>query len=596
MAKQFTLTLQNFGGLHLPEAGETPAFENESPDMVNFRITESGQLKLREGFRTLQQKEGSVRALWHGTLLKKTLYIALIGEALYKSTDAFQTIVQVGTLAGKEPVSCLEFREKLYFLTGRDIFVFDGEKLGTLNPYRPLIRIASPPGGGGIPFEDANALTPCVRQTFSPDGTALEFRLTESRVESIDYVLRDGHTLKEGTDYIPQAWEGSVRIFGEHGEEATAAGTENIEIGYTLRYPEFEGVRLCRFGVTYGGDNDTRAFLYGNPNNPAVRYYSGLVEGLPSMEYFPTSNLSLVGDGEEITSIVRHYDRQIIFTPHATYYSYPVTRTDETGKEYTSFPVFTLSAMRGNSVRGLSLLVDNKPLSVTASGLFLWNSTSVRDERNAVCFSERIAPALRESNCRSLRLFLRGAQNELYLVTETGIFVFQYRKNLFYYYEGFLPTQMIEDEACRCFFGTEDGRICILEGCTDDDRPIPAHWKSGALFCQDHAHKKHLHSLTLGLSPESDGTFSLAWYTDNATSRTVAQKTKKPVRFPLFRFDPCNFNAFSFDTSRRTHAVKLRIGAKRFSSISFCLSHPEEKGDLCLTHLVLHGTINDQRI
>lgn len=595
MAKHFNLTLSEFGGLNLPRTGEEPVSENESPDMKNFRITGNGQLKLREGFRTLQKKEGPVRCLWHGTLEAKTLWLALIRDVLYQSTDGFTTLSEVGRIEGEENVSCLEFREKLYFLTGEDILVFDGKTLGNLNPYRPLIRIASPPSGGGVPFEDVNALSPKVRQTFSPDGVAPEFKLAEKRVLSVDYVLRDGRTLKEGEDYETYPQSGLVRIWGENGEDATASGTENIEIGYTLWDYPISGVLSCRHGVTYGGDNDTRAFLYGNPNKPAVRYYSGIVDGFPSMEYFPVSNLSMVGDGEEITSIVRHYDRQIIFTPHATYYSYPVTHTDETGKDYTSFPVYTLSAMRGNCVRGLALLIDNKPLSVMDSGLFYWSSTSVRDERNAVCFSEKISPALTAADCKNARLFLRSGTGELYIVLNRGIYVYNLRKKLFYYYEGYLPRVMTEDASCRCYFGTDDGRICVLEGFTDDGRGIEAHWKSSKLSFSDKAHTKNLFDVSLGLSADSDGTYRLKWTADNALSQTAASSPTPAVFSRLMQFSPFSFSHLSFDTARKEQTRRAHVGAKRFSSIALTIEHPKEENDLCVTHLILRGKINDQR-
>ncbi|MBR6529803.1 MAG: hypothetical protein IKT43_00100 [Clostridia bacterium] len=576
MAKNVSLTLKEFGGLHIPEAGEMPLGKNESPNMKNFCITPSGQLKLREGYRVLHEKNGAVRLLWQGTLKKQSFHLALIGTELYRSADCFQTLENIGTLEGEDEVFALEFREKLYLFNGTNIHVCDGEKIEILKPYRPLIRISSPPAGGGIPFEDVNFLTAEVRQTFSADGDSLDFYLAEKRVESVDYVLRDGVKLKPEEDYTTDPFWGYVTIFGDKDENAVKKGVNNIEIGYTLwnYYPET--VERCRYGVVF----DSHVFLYGNSFNPAMRYYTGLVDGMPSMEYFPASHYSMVGGGEQITSIVRHYDRQIIFTAHEAFYSYPETRVDETGKEYTSFPIYTLSAMHGNCVKGLSLLLANKPLSVMPSGLYLWNNTSVRDERNASCFSARISKALKSENLGDARLFLRHTTGELFLVLSRGIYVYNYKTDLFYYYEGYLPTCMLEDDEKNFFFGTEDGKLCLIGGDMDAGVDIEAHWESPALTFGDETHTKNLSDLTLLFYSRDGAALDVSWHTDMAMSQTR--------------------RLYILPTPLVTHGLlctmryKLRLYAKRFRHFSLTISHPKGSGDLCLSALILRGRINDQ--
>ncbi len=595
MANTFNHTIASFGGLNLPQEGSVPKNDNDSPKMKNFCITRSGQLKLREGYRTLQKLEGSVRCLWQGTLLGRTLHLVVAKNTLYASEDAFSTLQEIGHVPGEGDLCCLEFREVLYFLTGQGILAFDGERLEEIKPYRPLIRITSPPTGGGIPFEDVNYLTGEVRQTFSADGESLFFYLAEPTVKSIDYIIRDGVELCSGVDFFPDEMHGRVQILGEGQTEIPKAGTDNIEIGYTLWEEPVNNPAFCLQGITYGGENDTRAFLYGNPYEPAMRYYSGIVDAMPSMRYFPVSNASMVGDGEPITSIVRHYDRQIIFTPHAAYYSYPEVQTEETGRQYTSFPVYTLSALRGNIVFGASLLVDNKPLSVMPSGLYLWNSTSVRDERNAVCISECINEGLIRENLKETRLFLRASKSEVYAVLpQGGIYVYHQAKNRFYYYEGFSPTAMLEDEKNRFFFGDSEGKLCIIEGSTDDGAGIDAFWESAALSCSSPTRTKNLFSVTVGLSPEAEAPFELSWHTDNAASHAKNGKANV-LSSRLFSLDALDFAAFSLDTARHMHERRVRIGAKRFCHITLKLRHPAEcTEDLCVTHLILRGKENDQ--
>ena len=597
MAKDFTITLDRFRGLDLPEEDEKRPEDGFCPRMKNFRITPSGGMRLREGFRVLQRKTGKVRCLKCATLTAAPVWIALIGQTLYVSRDGFETLTAAGTIPGEDRVSCLEFGEKLCFLTGDGFLTYDGEALAPVSPYRPLIRIASPPSGGGTVFEDVNLLTAEVRQTFSPDGHSQTFRLAERQVNSIDYVLWQGQPLTEDVHYEAHPENGTVLIYGAGGGEFPEEGVETVEIGYTLTEHASEGVEKCRFGVTYGGENDTRAFLYGNPAHPAVRYYSGIVAGLPSIAYFPASHYSMVGDGEKITSIVRHYDRQIIFTPHAAYFSYPQTATDQNGMEYTSFPVYTLSAMHGNITEGLNLLLNNKPLSVMSAGLWLWTNTSIRDERNSTCFSERIKPALAGEDLTRARFFYRSFTEEMYIILSREVYVYHTRADAFYSYGGFLPTEMAEDEQNRCFFGTADGKICLIGGTTDDGEGIEAEWESGAIFCADRTPTNNLHFVTAAVSEETAAPLALSWTSDKAASRPVTAPPPGTRKGRLCTFTEPDFGAFSFESVRREGGWRWRIGAKRFSHISLSLFHPkEEREGVCITHLILQGRINDKAI
>jgi hypothetical protein len=70
---------------------------------------------------------------------------------------------------------------------------------------------------------------------------------------------------------------------------------------------------------------------------------------MTSFEYFPENNFNTVGTKGEITSVLRHYDRLIIFLRGESFYSYQESRIDENGVEYNVFPTRPLSDSIGCS-------------------------------------------------------------------------------------------------------------------------------------------------------------------------------------------------------------------------------------------------------
>lgn len=593
MANDCLMLLNKFLGLHLTDDGGAKLTDGESPYLKNFKIVPGYQLRRREGYRVLQSKTGGVRALWQGTLLHERLYLALIGETLYASADAFATLRVAGEIAGSAPVRIFEFCEKLYFFTGSEIKCFDGQTLSDLSPYRPLVRIGTLPAGGGTVFEDANLLTGQMRQSFSPDGDSTLFVLALKDVESVDYVTQNGTDLAADS-YIVDLEAGTVCF-----HDAPLGGVpDSLEIGFTKTAEgAAEKITHCRFAVAYCGSNDTRAFLWGNPSYPAMRFYSGVAEGLPSMDYFPESHFSLVGDGEKITDIIKHYDRQIIFTPHATYYSYPEDAVDADGKSYLSFPVYTLSAVKGSVAEGSASLLDNKPFSVMPDGLYLWNSTSIRDERNAVCFSARIAKVFSKYAPQNALYYNRVSQKELFCVFADGIYVYNYLLDVFYYYEGVSPCAFWEDDRNTLFFGTADGKLCVVGGDADGEKTIEAVWQSSHLNLGNPAYTKNLFSVTVGVAPSLANYATLEWTSDKAAHRT-GENRGAAISFgeSLFSFRELRFDAFTFDTAHSTRLFTRRIKIKRLSFFKLIIKHARKNTGLHIFSLLFRGKINDQRV
>lgn len=490
MAKDFTLGLESFGGLRISADHTAELAAGDAAELINFRITDAKKLRRREGYFRVFDAPAALRGIFCGSVGGVTYYLALCGKHLYVSTEGFDSLESLETeVNGEGKVFFFPFHSSLYLLTGEAIYSYDGTSLAEIEPYIPVIMICTPPDGSGTVYEEVNLLTRKVRQRFSPDGVGTVFPAAVENVDAIDWVKIGGVVQREDSYWFD---------FDNHSFEFVGAprpGVDSVEIQYEIAKEDAsDRIKKCRFATAFGGASDTRAFLYGNPDSPAVRYHSGIADGKPSFTYFPETAFSLVGTGEPITAICRHYDRQLIFTACGAYYSYLEYMTGSEGRLIAGFPVLPMNEERGCSAYGQAILVKNTPVTVAEDGLFQWISTNIRDERNAEKLSDPIDQALRREKTDQAILFNRKEKSELYLCVGENLYVYNYRLKLFYRYE--VPSILGFCQGDCLYFYNKEG-IFAVGGNTDDGERIRAVWRSKLLDFSDKTKAKKLFGTTL---------------------------------------------------------------------------------------------------
>ncbi|MBQ9545235.1 MAG: hypothetical protein IJV00_08925 [Clostridia bacterium] len=588
MAKEFTFDLKRFGGLD-----DSPGTDSVlSPDTVNFDITDEGRLKKRDGFVTVGRLNGKIRALWNGELNGEEHFVAVGGVRVFHSLSGWDDLELIGTLPGSLEAQIIPFYDRLYLLGGSGIRVFDpaADTYGEPVPYRPLVTVATSPSGVGTPLEEANLLGGLYRQSFTTDGESLTYKLFLDRLDSVDYVKMNGETL-DPSAYTVNRTDGCVRFVSP-----PAASSDGLEIGFSKEDLSRKArVDNCRKAMVYGGDNDTAVFLWGNEDLPQLRFNSVNVNGVPSFEYFPESAYVCVGDGSPVTDIIRHYDRQIVFTRNAAYYSYPETYTDALGRDRTVYPVKALSTAYGNVSFGQSVLMDNDPVTVTPSGLCRWLSTSIRDEKNALIFSQSVSGFFSGTDPESLKLFMRRSGGTLLATTLKGdVLVYSPRINVFWIWRGIGPCRFFENGAGELFFGTYDGRICRMGGASDDGLPIEARWCSAPLELGEGNHSKTVWRLRADCT--SGGGLKIDWTADTE-GRNLPGHGKVGLRcgFGSFDFSNLDFFDFSFNTQDLIRRLKARVRIRRFRKLRVVISSVgREKTEI--ESLSFHGTVNDKYV
>ena len=274
----------------------------------------------------------------------------------------------------------------LLYIFGGDMFrSFNGATFSEVTPYVPTVAITVPNAGGGVINDSLNLLSEYAAVTCSPDGVSASFVLPSFAYE-VTEVSENGTVLSSSAYSYTRA--NRTLTF----TSAPAGGTpDSVKVTFRLESAYISdrdkiGKRFC----VYGGESDTRVFFYGTGNRI---YYSDVTDSGADVTYIAAENFITVGDGTyDVTSLVRHYDRLIVFTSADSWYISPSTVSYD-GYTKPSYPIFPLNDKIGCK-NGAAATADNTPLTLTDGGIYKYTSSSVRDERNAVCISGRVASLL----------------------------------------------------------------------------------------------------------------------------------------------------------------------------------------------------------
>ncbi len=404
-------------------------------DMMNFRVTDSGSLVRREGISWLWNAPKKIDGIWSGNLGGTETVLVVSDCRIYKLTPNTipATAMALGTV-GEGKCVMFEFGGLLYIKTATSYHKYDGMVFSEVEGYMPLVALSCSPDGKGEIFEQINLICEKRRQLFSGDGSGLLYVLAENDIAEILSVKIDGKDCE--IDYYVIKDKGQISF-----KTAPPEGINNVEIIYRKDNDAdfMERIFGCSKIMRFGGNSDGRIFLWGNDKYPNYRFHSDLANGIPSAEYFPVNGFTIIGNNR-INCIVQQYDKQLIFTENQAYYSYCELKTDTLGNTYSSFPVFSLNNSKGCIFETDGCVIDNRPVTLCADGLNLWESTSVINEKNAVCFSAPIHNSMRvilDGDKSKMKLFDFQGNREMYFIYDRVAYIYNYGNGTWYSYDDF---------------------------------------------------------------------------------------------------------------------------------------------------------------
>ena len=584
--------VDKFLGLNISNTGDTQLQLGESGNMENFYITNDLKLRKMYGYRAFWDFEHPIRATYPANLGGIEYLLVATNNKLYyflksqiEDYENWESItpVEIGTIGTSTDVSFFTFDKKVYILSGK-YQSWDGTTLEEVEGYTPLVFINTPPAGGGLIYDEINMLSSKKHQTFNGDGTSTVYHLAQNYftsdvdLTSVDKVIV-GTTELATSDYTVDTHNGTVTF-----NTAPPQGMDNVDIYWTLDDGDRHIIEGMKYGTVFGGDVDTRVFLYGNHNCPNRTYFSGIeaTKG-PSVEYFPaTAHVDIGPSNFELTDLTRQYDRLLATTnrPEAYYLTISteqlnVTLTDNsTVQRYVpAVSTYPLNEIHGNMAPGQGQLIDNYPVTIDKTGLTLWKATNVRDEKNMEDISQRIKSDLNDMNMKAMTTLDFQPENQLWFGYDNRIYIYNY------YNKTFSRIRIADSFTCysnlgnSVYMGLEDGRIVKWgeEFQTFDNTHIVAHWEMnfsdfGAAYL-----RKTMTRLWVLMQPQAKSSAEIGYVTNRKES-TV----KKRIEYKIQVLNDVMFDDFSFQVSNNPQPFRLKLKAKKFTNMKITIDNAEE--------------------
>ncbi len=582
--------------------------------MNNFYITNDYKLRKIYGYKTFFDFEEPIKGMYSTNLGGvEYLLVASDGKLYYflrsdiEDSFEWQDISHeegehepiygveptlIGTI-GTGDVSFFTFDKKVYILSGK-YHSWDGTTLREVEGYTPLVFINTPPAGGGVIYDEINMLSPKKHQTFNGDGTSTVYHLaqnkevTGSNLASIDKVLVNGTQMTVNSDYTVDLELGTVTF-----TTAPSQGMDNVDIYWTYNDGDRGIIEGMKFGTVFGGDIDSRVFLYGNPTCQNRTYYSGLEDGVPSVEYFPATAQVDVGPSNfALTDLTRQYDRLLATTnrPEAYYMTIStetldVTLSDNsTTKRYVpSVATFPLNEIHGNVAPGQGQLIDNYPATIDKNGLTLWKATNVRDEKNMEDISQKIKHDLNQLDLEEVKTLDHQAENQLWFGLDNRIYIYNYFNKTYSRIRTAHEFSHFSDLGNSIYMGLEDGKV-VKWGEEFDDFDgtiINAHWEMNFSDFDVAYLRKTMNRLWVLMQPQGKSSADIGFITNRSESQT-----KKHIEYVVQLLDDVDFADFTFQISTNPQPFRLKMKAKKFTNLKIIIDN-KERTDCTILQLVL---------
>lgn len=567
-------------GLNISNTGDTQIQLGESGNMDNFYITNDYKLRKMYGYQSVYNFETPIKGMYTTNLGgTEYLLIATDGKLYYFTKNQLEAnlLGLTPTLIGNIPdneVSFFTFDKKVYILCGQ-YMSWDGTTLQEVEGYTPLVFINSKPTGGGVVYDEINMLSPKKHQTFNGDGSSTAFHIAQQGVTSIDKVLVDG---EETTNYTTDLANGIVTF-----NTAPQQAMDNVDIYWTLDDGDRHIIDGMKFGTVFGGDLDTRVFLYGNDECQNRTYFSGLEDGKPSVEYFPATAQVDVGPSNfALTDLTRQYDRLIATTnrPEAYYMtisteSLPITLSDTTSttRLVPSVGTFPLNEVHGNVAPGQGQLIDNYPVTIDRNAIIQWKASNVRDERNMEDISQKIRLDLINRDLKNFKTLDHQSENQLFLYHNDLMYIYNYYNKTFSRIRMTDNMSYIADLGNRIYSGTDVGKIMKWgeEFSTYNGEIINAHWEMNFEGFNTTYLRKTMNRLWVLMQPQVKSSAEIGYITNRNES-----KVKKKIEYKLLLMENVDFSDFTFSISRNTQPFRLKLKAKKFTNIKITIDNNED--------------------
>lgn len=571
------MTIERFAGVDF-STDPTKVDPIRSPDACNMIADATYFPVKRTGYRRILSFGAPIYGMHR--LGDHTLVHA--GTRMFRMLDSSAVTLYQGM--AEAPSRSFRMNGRLWILDGTTYLVYDGVQIVPVRScaFVPTTTIGASPKGGGTSLEAVNLLTPYRINTFVGDGTAKTFQLDcrdidEGSVTCADYPIASVNAAR-GTVTFASA--------PEDGE-----GLANVVIRFAKTVPEYSGkIDRCRIFGLYGGSNDTRVFVSGDPQEPNCDWQSGLYD--PS--YFPDTGYTRVGaDASAIMGYLRHYDTQLVLKEDgqdAKQYLRTFSLDENNRPAYSlkqgaeAFGAVSMSAF--GELAGI-------PMYLSASGVMGVFGTYVTDQRMISGVSHWIDKRLtREENLQNAILCVW--RDRLYLAVNGHCYVADGRQVAdsvpeWYYWDNIPATCFLSEES-GLWFGTRDGRVCQFcsesdeDAYLDDGEAICARWSTPFTALGSWNKSKSILAFYPVLMPYRRSSAEITYQTERGRERA------EDILLTMFSFVQFSFSRLSFRTVAAAVPIPVLRRKNRVFLFQGIVSNREPREPFGMLGLVIRYT------
>jgi hypothetical protein len=576
------LRLEPFRGM---DVSGTQIDNHHSSDMLNFNIDDKGSLNKRTGYARVFPTSlgvGKINGIYEFVKGDGTsVFIIAWGTNLYTQSGNAQP-VSIYTGLQNQKVNFFTMSNKCYIMDGVHLLVYDGVTVSTVTPYIPTIQISKPPAGGGSANEDFNLLGNKFKDSFSSDGTATVYQLSLNGLDATPVTATVGTTtIAEGSGLTVDRTNGKVTF-----TSSQVGGTNNVIItaGKTVSgYPE--RIKSCSLSVGFGGSNDSRIFITGNPSMGEYVFKSGLFD--PG--YWPENGFYKFN--EKVMGFSKQYDYLIIERLNGKHLiSFQITDTG-----VVSFPSKPINDKVGTIASGSIQIIENNPVSLSQDGVYMITASNVRDERNVTHISQSIDRKLLLETSLS-NVVSVDFDKKYWLAVNNKVYILDYTQKSpvnpigeWFVYDNIPASCFLEMGGFLYFGSSTDGIVYRFkkeyEGTAfnDDGVAINAYWTSKLITFDRDDMKKYVNSLYFSLKPASKTSVDLFYSSDKKENMSI--NTGNPIQFNLFDFGNIDFANFTFYTSTFPKEVVAKVKATQITHFQLTIKNDKLDESLAILSL-----------
>lgn len=568
---------------------------NSRPGIINMISDGRGGIQKRKGQQRLCATSlgvGAINGLWvykkaNGTTTRLIHHTT----KLYTQSGTNQPVQILTGLADTKSVAFV-FDDIFYLIDGAGYFQYDGTTAATVTPYVPKITVGrSPDGTTSSADEELNVITNSWRDVFTGTIGATQYYLSYTGLSAtVVKAWVSGIIKTENVDFTVNRTTGIVTFSVAPGATDVIIQAEKDNLNDATL------INKCKYFSLFGGMNDTRVFLTGNPGYPNRVFWTAVDDAT----YWPLSNYNDIGSLSDFnTGLVFQYDQLLVLKQRSIYrIEYEII------SGVGDFPSYPLNNAAGCDMPGSIQIIDNMPVFCsTSAGPQIITASNVRTEKNVSNIGDLIRgtpirPGLLSESVSDLQNATSFDDGRHYILcVGSKAWIWDYLLSpwsgsqdamVWYYWENINANcWLLEDN--QFYFGDRTNGLVwqLIDNKNDDGVAINGIWTSKLFHFGYREWLKTIYKVFFSTNITNYGNITIDLINDRGDKLYTKTVTSSSFNWDLFDWD-----TFTWDVNKFDPVFPLKPKIKKVKYFQVQLSNNEMNEDLSALDFKIYYELN----